>query len=117
MVKIIDIHTNILLGKSNIQNLRMQELLKRISNSQSKQMQFIKQKTIKINQKANFVSLIKSMKKNNITNSICFSYQWKKHSDCLKANNFIIHNLIENALFNIHCLVVVQPKSKIAKLC
>ena len=55
------------------------------------------------------------MKKNNISNSVCFSYQWKRHSDCLKANNYIISNVNKNEYKNLFCLVVVQPKSKYAK--
>ena len=52
------------------------------------------------------------MKKNDIEHSVCFSYQWKKHSDCIKANNHIISNIEKKQLSNLSCLVVVQPKHK-----
>ena len=55
------------------------------------------------------------MKKNNIKTSLCFSYQWKNHTDCLKSNDFIISNIKNKKLSNLFCLVIVQPKSKSAK--
>ena len=115
MKKIIDIHTNVLLGEPNKENPRVQELFKRIRSNSAKQINLIKKKTINVNKKANLFSLRASMKQNNISNAICFSYQWKKHSDCLKANNYLIENLNKDIFSNLYCLVVVQPKSKNAK--
>ena len=115
MPKAIDFHTNILFEKAITANPRMQELFERTRTNSLKKVKLINSKTLLVNKKANFYSLLNSMKKNNISNSVCFSYQWKKHSDCIKANNFIISGLTKSICANLFCLVVVQPKSKQAK--
>ena len=52
------------------------------------------------------------MKVNKIRHSVCFSYQWKNQSDCLRANDFILKKIEENKYLNISALVVLQPKAK-----
>ena len=92
MKSIIDIHNNILLNKSNKNNSRVQELFNKIKPNSKLNKEKIKKKTLIINKKANFKDLRYSMEKNNIVHALCFSYQWQKSSDCIKANNYIIKN-------------------------
>lgn len=115
MLKAIDFHTNILEETSSFENPRLQELISKIKPNTAKKVKIIQKKTIQVNKNANFKSLINSMKKNNISNSVCFSYQWKKHNDCLRSNNYIISTIKKYNFTNLLCLVVVQPKSKNAK--
>ena len=112
MTSVIDIHTNILENKSNISNPRIVELFKKIKPTTIKKKKIIKNKTVEINKKANFPSLLNSMKVNKIRHSVCFSYQWKNQSDCLRANDFILKKIEENKYSNISALVVLQPKAK-----
>ena len=115
MKNIIDIHNNILLDNPNKNNLRIMELFNNIKPNSKFKKEKIKKKTLTINKKANFKDLRYSMKKNNIVHALCFSYQWRKNSDCIKANNFIIKNIQENNYNNLSCLVVLQPKAKNSK--
>ena len=55
------------------------------------------------------------MKKNNISFSVSFSYQWQKHSSCLNSNNFILSEISKKNNSNIFALVVVQPQAKSAQ--
>ncbi len=63
MKNIIDIHTNILLGDSKKSNPRILELYSKIKPNSKAQTNLIKKQILNINKKANFNSLLKSMKK------------------------------------------------------
>ena len=92
MKNIIDIHTNILYGNSTSDNPRIKELFSKIKTKSKPQIDLIKNKTLSVNKSANFDSLTKSMKKNGIGTSLCFSYQWNNHKERrhLAALGFIV---------------------------